>query len=632
MAALSSSHTSNVHISRPTHVVKLCVMQTTDLHGHLRAFDYLTNTGKQPYGLARLAGLIKAYRHEHPNALLFDTGDFLQGTPLSDMTIRPEYGWSSANPIIEAMNHMQYDAVTLGNHEFNFGLDWLRQSVDNAKFPIICANLFVEEEDHSEPSRTFMPPFIILNKVLIDEVGQSIPVRIGVLGLVPPQVTCWDQAHLRGTLKSRDMLETAQEIIPVMRNAGADLIVLLAHTGAVLSPQCHNMENAALHLAKAEGMDIILAGHTHQIFPQPDQPSGEGINHKNSSFYDIPAVMAGFRGSHLGKLDLVLHCNGGQWHVAEHSGRAISVEHSGETEDNNLIKITNKAHAATQRHIAKPIGQSEVPLHSYLARIRPDPSMAFIAKAMKRSIQTALRDTEHSTLPILVATSSFKNGGPAGPDYFNDIPPGPIQLRHLFDLYPFPNELCALRLSGAEVFDWIERSVSCFNRLEIGEAKQPLLRPRFPGHNFDVVHGLSYTVDLSQPAKYRPCGRLDHPTSTRIASATIGGRDIDLKQQFIVASNTHRVYGGGLYSTWAQEKIILENGERVRDILVRELKAHSPLDRLKLADWRFTPLLDTSATFETGPGIRKFPQEMSLNGLTDLGNTQAGFAKLRLTL
>ncbi|SLN10207.1 Trifunctional nucleotide phosphoesterase protein YfkN precursor [Roseovarius albus] len=632
MPTSSSCQTSNEPISPSTRAARLCVMQTTDLHGHLRAFDYLSDAGGQPYGLARLASLIKKCRREYPNCLLFDTGDFLQGTPLSDMTIRPEYGWSSTNPIIEAMNHLQYDAVALGNHEFNFGLDWLCQSISSANFPIICANLFANEGDRRDAVQSFMPPFVILKRILTDELGHRFPIRIGVLGLLPPQVTSWDQVHLQGALESRDMLETAQKVLPMMRSAGADLIVLLAHTGAVPSPLHHNIENAALHLAKAGGVDIILAGHTHQIFPQPDHSYLDGMNHQSSTFHDIPAIMAGFRGSHLGMLDLVLNYDDGQWRIAMHSGRVISAGSPDTHEDSDLIKITNSAHTATRRLIRKPIGRSDVHLHSYIARIRPDPSLAFVAQAKKRSVEAALKGTSYTDLPILAATSPFKTGGQAGPKYFSDVAPGDIQLRHLFDLYPFPNTLCALRLTGAEVLDWLERSVSCFNRLEIGEIEQPLLHPRFPGHNFDVIHGLSYTIDLSQPAKYRPCGQLAEPTSARISSAKIDGKEIDLEQQFIVSSNTHRVFGGGLYPIWAQEKVILENGESIRGILATELGAHSTLDQLERADWNFAPLPGTSAIFETGPGIRNCPDEFVKNNLSDLGDTETGFIKLLLKL
>ena len=618
--------------SRPISEISLQILQTTDLHGHLRAYDYLSDKGDQPYGLTRLATLIKRARRENPNCLLFDCGDFLQGTPLSDMTAKPENGWSGPNPTIDAMNLLKYDAVGLGNHEFNFGLDWLSAAVKSAHFPIVCANALYQKSAALETTNTVVEPFVILKKTFKDSTGAPLPLRIGVFSLLPPQITSWDRIHLQEQVESRDMLETAQETLQTMRDAGTDLIILLAHTGAVPGPIYKNMENAALQLAETGGIEAILAGHTHQVFPQPDQPSWGGIDHQTSTFSGVPAVMAGFRGSHLGVLDLSLSRNGNRWHVSGHSGRVISAKNPDITEDSALIKNTKKAHAATRRLVARPLGHSRIHLHSYLARMRPDPSLAFIAKATKHAVESGLRNTPYADLPVLPAVAPFKTGGQAGPEYYHDIPPGQFRLRHLFDLYPFPNTVCALKITGAELLDWLERAASCFNQLETGKPDQPLLNPDFPGHIFDVIHGIQYQIDLSKPPRYKLCGARTNTTSNRIYNLKTNGYNIDLNEFYIIPTNSHRAHGGGLYADWPDDRFVMKGTAEMHDVLIAELRRNISIQPKDISNWGFVPMPRTSTIYETGPGVRKHQQELATFGLTDLGNSGQGFAKLRLQL
>ncbi len=607
-------------------------MQTSDLHGNLRAYDYLSDTGGQSYGLTRLATLIKQARRESPNCLLFDCGDFLQGTPLSDLTANPEYGWAGPNPVIDVMNQLKYDAVGLGNHEFNFGLNWLAAAVKSAQFPMICANVLRNHKAKSDLQGTLVEPFVILNKTLKLSEKRKQLLRIGVLGLVPPQITSWDRAHLQGRIKCLDMLEAAQDNLQKMRAMGTDLIVLLAHTGAIPGPAHDNMENAALQLADAGGIDAILAGHTHQVFPRPDQQSNDGIDHQASTFCGVPAVMAGFRGSHLGVLDLALTHDGTRWYITGHNGRAIAASALDVPEDKALTIEIKKAHHATRTLVARPLGHCGIPLHSYLARIRPDPSLALIARATKRAVANALQDSPHADLPVLSAVAPFKTGGQAGPEYYHDIPPGQIRLRHLFGLYPFPNTVCALKVTGAELLEWLERTASCFNHLETGTSDQPLLNPHFPGHAFDVIHGIQYQIDLSQLPRYKPCGTPSGVSSGRILDLKFHSQIIDINQKFIIATNSHRAHGGGLYPDWPADRWVINSANSLQDILSDELQRNIAITPKDLSDWRFVPMPETTAIFETGPGVRAYQTELSTCRLSDLGNNDQGFAKLRLQL
>ncbi|MDW3118554.1 MAG: metallophosphoesterase [Roseovarius pacificus] len=232
---------------------------------------------------------------EARNCLLFDNGDFLQGTPMSDLTAIPANGWKGDNPVITAMNQLGYDAVGLGNHEFNFGLETLRRTLAQARFPVTCAN--VTDRASGKPA---FARFQMLERRLEDRAGNAHDLRIAVIGLVPPQITIWDRTHLCDRLDSQGITDTARRIVPIARAAGADLIVALAHTGIETGPDRPDQENAALSLATVPGIDAILAGHSHRVFPAPHGAPIPGSDAQAGTLYGTPAVMAGFGGSHLG--------------------------------------------------------------------------------------------------------------------------------------------------------------------------------------------------------------------------------------------------------------------------------------------------------------------------------------------
>lgn len=616
--------------------LRLRLLETSDVHANLLPFDYFADRGDQPYGLARVATLIREARIEAANTLLFDNGDFLQGTPISDLTAQPGRGWTGPHPVITAMNALGYDAATLGNHEFNFGLNWLHSSLTSANFPVVCANALTRPGATPLQDETLLPPCVMLKRQYRDSSGQIHALKIGVIGLVPPQITTWDQFHLQNRLTSRDMIETARAHVPALRARGAELIVALAHTGIAPGPARPNMENAALQLGAIGGIDAILAGHTHQVFPQPGGPKAPGIDHTAATLNGTPAVMAGFRGSHLGVLDLTLTKRNGRWQVTHHRAEARAVTPPGATApvpaDPGLCQTVQNTHNQTRQIAAKPLGRTKTALHSYLALLRCDPSVRLVTEAQRRAVQNQLQSTPHQHLAILSASAPFKTGGRGGPHYYTDIPAGPLTLRNAADLYPFPNTLCALRLTGAELLDWLERAASTFNRIVPGKEDQPLCNPATPGHAFDVIQGLSYRIDLAPPARFDASGTLAAPSARRIRDLAHKGQPLDPHAEFILATNNYRAFGGGPYPAWPQDRIVLASQRQVRDIVADHIRHNGTTGADTPPIWSFIPIPGASVSFETGPGIRAHHEELDQLGLTDLGETATGFTRLRMAL
>lgn len=625
--------------ARPS--LRLRLLETTDVHANLVAHDYYADLAARPYGLTRTATLIAEARREARNCLLFDNGDFLQGTPLSDLLPHSSGRWAGPHPVMLAMNALRYDAAALGNHEFNFGLTRLLQAVSEAEFPVTCANAITCEGATPADDDTLLPPYVMLDRCFTDDAGARHDLRIGIIGLLPPQVMVWDHAALSGEVTSRDIVDTARARVPQVRAAGADIVVILAHSGIDPGPARPGMENALRPLARVDGIDAILAGHTHETFPVPDRAGGpppDGVDPVNGRLHGVPTVMGGFKGSHLGVIDLDLRKTPDGWQVASHHCEARPVARGAQDaltpEDGTLRKVLKPAHDRTRQLIRKPIGHSATALHSYLSLVRDDPALRLVTAAQRAALTEALSGSPHAGLPVLSASAPFRTGGRGGAEHYTDIPPGPLSLRHAADLYCFPNTLCGLRLTGAEVRDWLERAAICFNRLIPGDTDQRLRDMTIPGHDFDVIDGLSYRVDLSQPARYDGTGNLVDAGARRIRALHFNGKPLDDKAEFILATNSYRAFGSGPYADLTDGRLVHVGNRPVRDLVARHVARLGTI-RVSASPpiWHFRALpAGTSALFDTGPGLRRYPEELERLAASVTGQTPAGFLRLLLPM
>ncbi|NJS38821.1 MAG: hypothetical protein HC783_07160, partial [Rhodobacteraceae bacterium] len=286
-------------------LLNLRLIATTDLHACLLPYDYCANRPVAGRSLSDISRQIAIARAEVPNSLLFDNGDFLQGNPLADY-IATARRRRRAHPVITAFNTLRYDAVTLGNHEFNYGLRFLRHALSQAHFPVVSANIATKLGKSPSRDETFVPPFVILNRSVTDEAGRRHTLRIGVIGFAPPQIEVWDRDHLEGHIRMRDIIASAKAWLPRLRARGADVIVALAHSGIGALEAEDGMENAATALAALPEVDAVIAGHCHLTFPGPGIETSPGVDPVRGLLAGKPAVMPGHSGSHVGVIDLAL--------------------------------------------------------------------------------------------------------------------------------------------------------------------------------------------------------------------------------------------------------------------------------------------------------------------------------------
>jgi 2',3'-cyclic-nucleotide 2'-phosphodiesterase/3'-nucleotidase len=331
--------------------------------------------------------------------------------------------------------------------------------------------------------------------------------------------------------------------------------------------------------------------------------------------------------------DVSLQSDGSDdWHV---TGAAASVvDMVADNQDHALARLLEPIHQSTLRHLNTPVGSSAHPLHSYFAFCAPDRSLALIAAAQAAAIRPHIGVSSATRLPVLSAVAPSRFGGRAGPDAFTDIPPGQIKERHLADIYAYRNDLQAVLVTGAQLLDWLEMSASLFNQITPGTQGTTLISSDRAGHNFDVIHGITYQINLSVPARFTVEGALTQAGNRRIVNARWEGLPIRKDQHFVVATNTYRSGGGGYFTALNEACRLPLPTLPVQDALTAYIAGRLPKDELENAPapWTFAPIANSSVQLETGPGAQKFLDEIAdFDPKTQL-NAQSGFLDVTLTM
>jgi len=611
--------------------VRLRLLETSDLHMFVYDYDYYAGRQDNTVGLAKTASLLRAARAEARNSLLFDNGDIIQGNPLGDYMALPGHlaGDPEGHPMFRAMNELGYDAATFGNHEFNYGLDFLQAALRTARFPFVCANI---ETPDGQP---FAAPTMVLRRRVVDEAGHPHDLRIGVIGLVTPQITVWDKARLAGRIRTTDIVDAAARHLPDLRRQ-CDLVVALCHSGIAWGPRAGGDENAALYLASLDGIDVVFTGHQHRVFPGPDYAGHPQIDAERGLLAGKPAVMPGFWGSHLGVIDLVLTRTGQQpWRITgsavearpiyRREGRqAIALA----ADDAAVLRAAAPEHEATLRWMSQPVGRTTLPITSYFALTGSDSSLGLVNAAQLWYVRPLLQGPL-AHLPLLAAAAPFKAGG-TGPDSFVDVEAGPLDMKDIAGLYMFANTVCAVRCTGAEVREWLERAACIFNRIDPAVAgPQPLVNPRLPTYNFDVIAGVTYQIDVTRPARYGPDGRIIDARAHRILDLRHDGRPIDPAQEFVVVTNNYRADGGGSFPATGAGRIVLAAPDLTRDVLLRYVMQHQPLVPPRDPVWR---LASPGRPVELVIRANEAAARHLLPGMRRLDETPDGYTRYGLSL
>ncbi len=424
--------------------VTLTILHTSDLHGHVHPHDALADADRGE-GLARVATAVAAVRAEGGAVLLLDSGDTIEGAPEQALVFAGRIG-GGGDPIVGAMNRVGYDAMAVGNHEFDFGLERLEASRKEARFPWLSANALGPD---GEPA---FAPYIV---------KEVAGVRVGILGLVTPHVANWESPSLLGGLRFGDSVEAARKWVPVLRGKErCDLVVVLAHEGFEKDPRTgrerrDSGENQSYAVAtEVEGIDLVLSGHAHAIVP----PTRLG-----KTWVSQP----GRFGNTLTRFDVTLSPADGKWSVTSVSGRNLRMRRV--PPDAGIVASIARVEAETMAALAEELAVVDSPV-SFRGTRREDNAALDWLQAVQ------MRDSG--------ADLSFASLLPA------ELPAwaaGPLTLRQVWAFYPYENGLVTVEATGRQVRAALERAAGCLGR------------PEEFGRNCDALEGAEYAVDLSLP-------------------------------------------------------------------------------------------------------------------------------------
>ncbi|RKN09029.1 5'-nucleotidase C-terminal domain-containing protein [Streptomyces radicis] len=547
------------------------VMGTTDLHGNVLNWDYFTDAeftdGEgNDIGLAKLSTLINAIRDERGphRTLLIDAGDTIQGTQLAYYyaKIDPITGGNGGpvHPMALAMNAMGYDAVALGNHEFNYGIPLLRAFEEQCDFPLLAANAL-----DAATERPAFPPYWI--GTLRNPYGRD--VKVGVLGLTNPGIAVWDRAHVEGLMTFPGLPEQAAHWVPRMRAAGADVVIVSAHSGtsgtSSYGDQLPHVENAAALVAEqVPGIDAILVGHAHEEIAERRVTNAE-------TGRDVVLSEPLRWGMRLSVFDIELVWRRGHWQVESVGSRVLNANTA--DEDPRITALVAEEHANAVAYVNQVIGTASEAMTAAEAPWRDTPIIDFINHVQAETVRAAMAGTEYGDLPVLSQAACFSRTAA--------IPAGDVTIRDVAGMYVFENTLEARLVTGAQLKDYLEFSARYFARVPAGAPVDPeelTNADGTPDYNYDVVSGVTYDIDIAEPA------------GSRITGLAFEGEPVADTAEFVLAVNNYRANGGGNFPHVAAADQLWSNSDEIRNTIIAWVQANGEIDPAAFAsvDWRLT--------------------------------------------
>jgi 2',3'-cyclic-nucleotide 2'-phosphodiesterase/3'-nucleotidase len=498
------------------------IAATTDIHGRVRGWDYYLNAPDTLRGLSRVSTIIDSLRRVSTlQPVVIDAGDIIQGNPLAFVAARVDS--TMRNPVIAAMNVIDYDAAVLGNHEFNYGVRYLDKAVSEAEFPILGTNVY--QADGTRKYRSW-------------SLSSRHGIRIAVVGATTPGSMVWDRDNLAAAkLTIRDIVPEVREAVRDARGAGADVVVVALHSG-LNEPSSYDTvtapigsENVAARVAhEVPGIDLIVYGHSHK--EMADTVIGTTLLMQPKNWAQSVAV------AHL-------HLEGkpGHWYVL--SKRSSLVQVHGHSERGAVLAASEEGHRAAIAYTTTAIGSTSQIWRADSARVIDSPLTDFIL-----AVETKATGAQLATTAVFDRTASFG--------------PGPITVARIAALYPYDNTLRAVRITGMQLREYLEQSARYFRKRADGTYD---VDPQIPGYNYDIVSGVDYTIDL------------DRPVDERITKLQFKGQDVTPTETFTMAVNNYRQTGGGGFSMLRDAPVVFDHQQEIRQLLIDEVRAHGSIQQ-----------------------------------------------------
>ena len=467
--------------------VKITVLGTSDMHGAINGWVYDSQKDYGNSGLARAATIANQVRKENPNTILIDNGDTIQGNILTDDVYNKDL--TKPNPMMAVMNAMEYDAMTLGNHEFNFGVDLINKIVKEAKFPILSANTY-----NKTTGENFVKPYVV---------KEYDGVKVGILGLTVPSVPRWDGQKVKD-LEFKHMADEAQKWVKVLKEQEkVDIIIATAHAGLESRHEEDGSDSARLIAERCPEIDVLLLGHDHVTVK-------EEINGV--------LVAAPYKDREVVRFDISIEKKDGKWQVKDKTSEVVLLKDV--KEDEKVKEVGKPFHDETMKFLEGVIGKSTGDFHP-ASEVKGIPEGQIRDTAVIDFINQVQLD---ATGADVSAAALFKPT--------SNLPKGDLTYANIFDIYQYANTLIGVDVTGKELKAYMEWSMGYYNTFKPGDLTISF-NQNIRGYSYDMFAGVDYEVDISKPV------------GQRIVNLKFKGEPVKDDQILKLAINDYRYSGIG---------------------------------------------------------------------------------------
>ncbi|MGC6769019.1 5'-nucleotidase C-terminal domain-containing protein [Enterococcus sp. LJL128] len=508
---------------------RITILGTSDVHGQLWNWSYEDDKAT-PVGLSQVSTVVKNVRAENPNGtVLIDNGDIVQGTIMTDDLYNREPLLSQPHPMIRAMNEIQYDAMVLGNHEFNFGLELVQKIKGEANFPILSANTYVKESNSRYVGGTTL-------KELDLDGDSKTDVTVGIIGLTTPHIPKWDGAKV-ADLYFNPLKEEAEKAVAELEGK-ADIIVASIHAGREDSDPAASADQV---INNVEGIDAFILGHDHRSFSEQIQsPSGTS-----------PVGAPKDTGIEMVRIDLDIEKSNGKWQVKNDTVEIVNTKLV--EADEELKAVTEDYHNTTRQFISETIGTAT---EDFLPKeeVTGIPEAQLQPTAMISLINNVQRKF---TGAQLAASALFKAD--------SKLDKGNVSYSNIFDIYKYPNTLVSVNITGENLLKYMENQANYYNSPQPDDLTISF-NEEIRVYNYDIFSGIDYKIDISKPE------------GQRIINPTIDDQPVDLAATYTIAMNNYRYEGLLAQGIVTEEPLVSTDPDTLRGFIAQYIKDKGTID------------------------------------------------------
>ena len=482
------------------------ILQTSDLHGMVNPYDYASNKVSKT-SLAHAATIIKAERSKDPNLLLLDTGDTTQANYIQ------EFLNENPNPIIGALNYLDYDAWTLGNHEFNFGFSYVTKEISEFEGVTLAGNIY-----KADGSR-WIDAYHIFD---VDGV------KVAVFGIDAPHIPQWekaDPAHYDNMTFTSPMEETGKILKEL--DGKADVVIGSIHYG--LEGEYGTEGVRALAETYGDRIDALLIGHAHAVV---DETIG-----------GIPVLEPGSNGQYVSKVTITLTGSGSGWTVDKSATTGELLDCSAVTPDADFLAEFKSLHEKSLAMASREVGQVGKTFLDPVELLPGIPNAIIQDNPVIDLINKVQMEQTGADVSLAALFDSSSN-----------LEAGPFLHRDSVKIYKYDNTLFAVKVTGKQLKAIMERQAGgFFNQYQSGDVTVSF-NPNIRMYNYDEFAGVNYEIDISKPE------------GQRIQNVTYQGKPLSDTQTLVLALNNYR-YGGLVSAGLLNESDVVYEGGAVRDMI-----------------------------------------------------------------